>query len=294
VIDGFVLVDKPSGWTSHDVVGKIRRLAGQKKVGHAGTLDPMATGLVIVGLGRCTRLLRFVQDQPKEYVTTAVFGVATDSLDADGAILSREPMEVEPGDVEAVLDRFCGPILQIPPMVSAVRVGGRRLYEMARKGEEIEREARPVTVYDLEIEDFAPGAYPEVTLRVQCGSGTYIRVLADDIARALGGRAHLTALRRTVNGGHTVAAAHSMDELVAAEEAGRFHEMVLSPLEGLPELTRVDVDEETARAAGHGMKFTASSFPDSGSDAFRMVHEGRLIAVYRVDGTVAKAEVVLS
>ena len=189
----FVLVDKAGEWTSHDVVGKCRRILGLKKVGHAGTLDPMATGLLVVGIGRATRLLRFVQGQPKEYVATAQFGIATDTLDADGAILDRTPMDVTESDVNGVLNRFTGDIMQIPPMVSALKIEGRRLYELARKGEEVERPPRPVTVYRIDVEEFVPGPYPEVRLRVVCGTGTYVRTLADDIAKALGGQAHLTA-----------------------------------------------------------------------------------------------------
>ena len=152
---GFILVDKPRGWTSHDVVAKVRgKVRG--KVGHAGTLDPMATGLLVLGLGGATRLLRFVQGADKEYLATALFGVATDSLDADGAILSRTPLPVTSEEVDDVMDRFRGSIMQVPPMVSARKVEGRRLYELAREGKVVEREARPVTIHRLELVDLAP------------------------------------------------------------------------------------------------------------------------------------------
>ena len=187
---GFILVDKPQGWTSHDVVAKIRKHTGGK-VGHAGTLDPMATGLLVLALGKATRLLRFLQSQPKEYVATAVFGVATDSLDADGAILGREPLSVSEADVRAVMARFEGRILQVPPMISARKIEGKRLYSLAREGKVVEREPRPVEIYHLALIELAPGSYPEVTFEVRCGTGTYVRTLADDIARSLGGRAHL-------------------------------------------------------------------------------------------------------
>ncbi|HSG78058.1 MAG TPA: tRNA pseudouridine(55) synthase TruB, partial [Acidimicrobiia bacterium] len=141
---GFVLVDKPAGWTSHDVVAKARRLLQQKKVGHAGTLDPMATGLLVLAAGRATRLLRFVQGAEKVYVGQMLMGVATDTLDADGAVLEREPLPVSAEEIEAAAARFVGPIMQVPPMVSALKVGGRRLYDLAREGVEVERDARPV------------------------------------------------------------------------------------------------------------------------------------------------------
>lgn len=291
---GFVLVDKPGEWTSHDVVGKARRLFGLKKIGHAGTLDPMATGLVVLALGRATRLLRFVQDRPKTYVATAQFGVATDSLDADGAILSREPMAVERPDLEAVIPRFVGDIMQVPPMVSAIRVDGRRLYEMARAGEEVERPPRPVHIERIEIVDFAPGPYPEVTFEVTCGSGTYIRSLADDLASALGGRAHLTALRRTRNGGHRVESAHTIAALEAAADAGALADVVLPPAEGLADLPAVVVDEQVAEGVSHGVQFPAPVLaPESTGGPFRVMWGGRLLAVYRIEGKSAVAEVVL-
>ena len=289
MIDGFVLVDKAGGPTSHDVVAKIRRLAGQKKVGHAGTLDPMATGLVVVGLGRCTRLLRYVQDQPKTYVATARFGIATDSLDADGREVGRAPLPVARGQVEGLLDEFRGRILQIPPMVSALKRDGRRLHELAREGVEVEREPREVDVFELTLIDVGSGDYPEVSFRVRCGSGTYIRSLADDIARSLGGRAHLTALRRTHNGGHSVAAGYALDAL---ERMERFADAVVAPSEGIPEIPVLVVDDETASRVAHGRPFAAPRRVDDGA-AYRVVHDGRLLAVYRTTGTQLKPEVVL-
>ena len=228
ITSGFLLVDKPGGWTSHDVVAKVRNLAGSK-VGHAGTLDPMATGLLVLGLGQSTRLLRFVQSFPKTYEATAFFGVATDSLDADGAILDRTPLPVTEEDLASVIGRFTGKIHQMPPMVSARKVEGRRLYELAREGKVVERETRPVEIYDLEILDIAPSDYPEVQFRVVCSTGTYVRTLADDMARALGGRAHLSALRRTRNGSLHVADASSIETIVAAAADRVLPDLVVTP-----------------------------------------------------------------
>ncbi len=295
---GFLLVDKEGGWTSHDVVAKIRRLAGTKKAGHAGTLDPMATGLVVVGLGPATRLLRFVQDLPKEYLATVAFGVATDTLDADGAILSRDPMPVTGDDIAAVLPRFVGRIMQVPPMVSALRVDGRRLYELAREGKDVDRPPRPVDVHAIEVLDFAPSDYPEATMRVKCGKGTYIRSLADDIARALGGRAHLTALRRTRVGSLDVGSrGHTISELEKATGEDRLSDLILSPADGLGDLPFVEVDPRTAEGVSHGVQFAASLIGATWTDhqVFRVLdHSGGLLAVYRMDGLNAVAEVVLS
>lgn len=290
----FVLVDKAGEWTSHDVVGKARGIFGIKKIGHAGTLDPMATGLVVLGLGRATRLLRFVGDQPKEYVATALFGVATDSLDADGAILDRTPMDITEDDVVGVLDRFTGNIMQIPPMVSAVRIGGKRLYHLARKGEEVERPSRPVTVYRIGLEGFAPGPYPEVTLRVVCGTGTYIRTLADDIARALGGQAHLTALRRVRNGALEVRNAWSIDDLVELAAYDRLDESLLFPGDALDHMARMDATGEMIGAARNGRRLPVGLLRGQVDSVFvRVMGDGQLLGVYRIDGKELVPEVVL-
>ena len=295
-MNGFLLVDKPQGWTSHDVVAKVRGLARTKKVGHAGTLDPMATGLLVIGLGYATRLLRFVQAFPKEYVTTAIFGVATDTLDADGAILTREPMDVSAADVAAVLDRFRGTILQTPPMVSARKVEGRRLYELAREGIIVEREARPVTIYELELTEFAPSDYPEVSLRVVCSTGTYIRTLADDVAAALGGRAHLGALRRVRNGSLDVAGAATMEALEAAADEDVLADRIIAPAEALGDLPAVYVGSELVAAVGHGRRLddTLIDIAPGVTGLVRVVDaDGGLLAVSTVlDGRVVPEVVI--
>jgi tRNA pseudouridine55 synthase len=290
----FLLVDKPSGWTSHDVVAKVRGLLRYKKVGHAGTLDPLATGLLVLGLGRATRLLRFVQGAPKEYVARVQFGVATDSLDADGAVLERTPMPIGAGELLAVFPRFTGAIMQQAPMVSARKVEGRRLYELARQGEEVDRPARPVTIHTLQLEDFAPSDYPEATLRVRCSTGTYVRTLADDLARALGGRAHLTALRRVRNGCLDVADAHTIAAIEAAVAAGDAPRLLMSPVDGLSDLPRVDVDEALARAVANGVPVAGARLYPVAAGYVRIVADGRLAAVYRLEGDKASPEVVLS
>ena len=292
---GFLLVDKPQGWTSHDVVAKIRgRIGG--KVGHAGTLDPMATGLLVLGVGGATRLLRFVQGARKEYLATALFGVATDSLDVDGAIVSREPLPVTEAEVRDAMERFTGEIMQIPPMVSARKVEGRRLYELAREGKVVEREARSVTIDKLELIDLAPSDYPEITFRTVCSTGTYIRTLADDLGRAVGGRAHLTALRRIRNGSIHVKDALSVDEIVAAAVEGDIERLVLNPgsvLEGFPEIR---VDETVALQVRNGREVPSHIVPDEAlTQEFLRISDrnGKLIAMYRDDNGALVPEVVI-
>jgi tRNA pseudouridine55 synthase len=296
VTTGFLLVDKPRGWTSHDIVAKVRNEIGGK-VGHAGTLDPMATGLLVLGVGGATRLLRFVQAADKEYLSTALFGVATDSLDADGAILSREPLPVSPEQVEDVMGRFRGEIMQIPPMVSARKVEGRRLYELAREGKVVEREARPVMIHRLELVDFAPSDYPEVTFRTVCSTGTYVRTLGDDLARALGGRAHLTALRRVRSGELDVSDAVSVEEVVAAAEVGEIERILIKPADALTDLPEIRVDDTMAAAVRNGRELPEILMP-AGVDPDASIRigdrSGDLIAVYRRDRTALRPEVVLS
>jgi tRNA pseudouridine55 synthase len=250
----------------------------------------------VLGLGRATRLLRFVQHLPKAYRAVVAFGVATDSLDADGAVLSRQPMPVGEEEVRRAAARFVGAISQVPPMVSARRVEGRHLYDLAREGKEVEREARTVEIHAFELLDFAPSDYPEGTFRVCCSSGTYVRTLADDLARSLGGRAHLTALRRVRSGSLRVEQAHTMEALEAAAAAGRAADLLLEPAEGLADLPAVRVTTETAAAVCHGVVFPAPllgvSLPAEGPHRV-LDAAGRLLAVYRVEGRAARPEVVV-
>lgn len=289
--EGFLLVDKPGGWTSHDVVAKVRGLAGTKKVGHAGTLDPMATGLLVLGLGRATRLLRFVQEAPKEYVARARFGVGTDSLDADGTETERRAMPVARESVAAALDPFRGDIEQIPPMASAIKIGGQKLYELARRGEEIERPPRPVHIYELELLGFEAGEFPLVEFRVVCSSGTYVRTLGDDIARSLGGPAHLVRLRRTRIGVLHVDSAVAMDELVADRD--RVDTAILSLSEGLADLGRFTVDDDLSRRISHGSVLSPAELPIDQPTAV-LDGDGNLLAVYARRGAEVRPEVVLA
>jgi tRNA pseudouridine55 synthase len=295
--DGFLLVDKERGWTSHDVVAKVRRLVGGK-VGHAGTLDPMATGLLVLGLGRSTRLLRFVQGFEKEYQATALFGVATDSLDADGAIIDRSPLPVDAAQLEVAAERFRGSILQIPPMVSARKVEGRRLYELARDGRVVERDARPVEIYSLVFTDLAPSDYPEVSFDVVCSTGTYVRTLADDLARALGGRAHLTGLRRVRNGALGVDDAMSVDQIEAATSDGTVESLILDPATALSDIPGIEVESSYIPGIRNGAAVPAATLLD-GDDGVtqglvRLLADGVLLAVYQIDGSSATPEVVVA
>jgi tRNA pseudouridine55 synthase len=270
---GLVVVDKEPGWTSHDVVARCRRLFGQRRVGHAGTLDPDATGILLVGLGRVTRTLRYLTALGKQYEAEVVLGTATSTLDASGEIVGTWDMtQVTLADVRGAAVTLTGRIEQIPPMVSAVKVGGRRLHELARAGIEVERTARPVTVDRFEIlpSGQTPGTYPVV---VECSSGTYVRVLAADLGAALGGGAHLQALRRTRVGSFGVEEAHRLDELTEAH--------ILSPVQAMRDMLQVEVDEASARQVSHGLALDKVSLGAHGSGPWAVVDgRGRLLAIY--------------
>lgn len=241
VTTGFVLVDKPRGPTSHDIVDAARRAFGVKRIGHAGTLDPPASGLLVVAVGPATRLLRYVQGLPKTYEVTGVLGVRTTTLDADGEVVSQEAVEVTPQSVREAAVAFVGDIEQKPPAVSAIKVGGERAYKKAARGEVVDIAPRPVTVYSFEILRTSADAFDA---RVVCSAGTYVRSLVADLGDRLGCGAHVRHLRRTAIGDLSVDDACAPGDLAASE---------IRPVEDvLAHLPRVDVDPEDAAAARNG------------------------------------------
>jgi tRNA pseudouridine55 synthase len=277
VVTGLVVVDKEAGWTSHDVVARCRRIFGQRRVGHAGTLDPDATGVLLVGLGRATRLLRFLTALPKTYQAEVVLGTATSTLDASGEIIGTWDMDsVGLAEVRAAAEALTGPIEQVPPMVSAVKVGGRRLHALAREGIEVDRQARPVTVHRFDV---APALEPGVfRVEVSCSSGTYVRVLAADLGSALGGGAHLRNLRRTSIGSFSVEDARLVDELTPA--------VVLSPAQALRDLDQVVVTADIQRHIARGLALDRVPVGVAGDGPWGLVDQGhRLLAVYEATET---------
>ena len=230
-MNGIIILDKPSGFTSFDAVAVLRGLSHQKKIGHTGTLDPMATGVLPILLGRAAKALNFLPDTDKEYVASFRLGERRDTGDITGEVVEQAPAPVALEALEAALPRFRGEILQVPPMYSAVSVGGKRLYELARKGLEVERPARPVTISRLELLSYDPQT-KEGSLQVDCSKGTYIRVLIEDLARAAGSCGTMTALRRTSACGFSQEDAHSLEALKALAAEGRLEEALL-PVEGL-------------------------------------------------------------
>jgi tRNA pseudouridine55 synthase len=275
--DGILLVDKPKGITSHDAVDRVRRALGIKKVGHAGTLDPMASGLLVMGVGRGTRLLRFLSDLDKEYEGSGRLGVETDTLDAEGEVVRTTPVDVAEADLRAAMKALTGDIEQRPPAYSAVQVGGERSYKAARRGEVLDVQPRAVRVDTFELERFE---IPDFDFRVVCSSGTYVRSLVADVGSAVGTGAHLTRLVRARIGGFSVERAMSPDD-------------VGDPLpleESVAHLPRLDLTEEEAVAARHGRVLGP---PDGPGFHAAFDPEDRLVGIYRDCGTKACPEVVI-
>lgn len=282
---GLAVVDKPAGVTSHDVVGMLRRRFGERQVGHAGTLDPDATGVLLVGVGRSTRLLRFLTDLGKTYTGEVVFGTSTDTLDSAGKVTGTFDMTgLVPDRVQAaVTDHLTGYIMQVPPMVSALKIDGKRLHELAREGIEVERQARPVTISRFEV---APSADPLVyAIEVQCSKGTYIRTLADDLGRLCGGGAHLRNLRRTAVGSFTAEESASPDtvELLSLPQAMRDYPQVL-------------VSAEVAALIGNGRVLDRVQVGFAGVGPWAVLGpDGGLLAMYEARGdNDAKPSVVVA
>ena len=281
--DGFAVVDKEPGCTSHDVVARARRLLDTRKVGHAGTLDPDATGVLILGVGRATRLLRYVTALTKTYEATVAFGVATDTCDAAGRVTGTWDMsELTEDRARAAAAAFVGEIQQIPPMVSAVKVGGRRLHELAREGRTVPREPRTVTVGSFEVTGFGSGDRPWATVTIACSSGTYVRTLAADWGAALGGGAHLAALRRTAGGSFTVAEARPLERLE-----------VLAPAAGVRDYATLTVPEAGARAVAQGRRLPATGLQGAGPWAV-LDETGSLVAMCERRGDELQPVVVVA
>ena len=242
--NGILIVDKPAGWTSQDVVSKLRGVLREKRVGHGGTLDPMATGVLPVFVGRATRAVEFFEHADKTYVATLRLGVTTDTQDTTGTVLQTQPINVDEAALRAVLPRFTGVQQQVPPMYSAVKIGGKKLYELARAGKEIERKPREITVFSIELLDFSNDS---TCLRVHCSKGTYIRTLCHDIGAALGCGGCMAALRRVQAGAYSIEEAVTLDEIIAHPAPQALLRPVDSLFADLPRLTLTPAQEKCVR-----------------------------------------------
>lgn len=257
--NGILIVDKPESWTSQDVVSKLRGVFHEKRIGHGGTLDPMATGVLPVFVGRATRGVEFFEHAEKTYCARLKLGFTTDTQDSMGHILEEKPVTCSSDDVERVLKTFVGPIEQIPPMYSAIKIGGKKLYELARAGKEVERKPRPITIFSLEGKEVSPAEW-EIT--VHCSKGTYVRTLCHDIGQALGCGAMMTALRRVKAGDYGIENSYPLAQVIEHEDP----ESLLIPVESLfstyPKLILSPAQEKCVR--------NGASFTYSGSGTFRV------------------------
>jgi tRNA pseudouridine55 synthase len=286
VTSGILLLDKPVGPTSHDAVARVRRAAGLRRVGHAGTLDPLADGLLVLGLGPAARFLEYLVGLDKTYETTVRLGQATTTYDSEGEVTAEHPVSVSAAQLTAALDAFRGPIRQRVPSHSAVKRDGRPLYESARRGEMIDLPQRDVVIHALDLLAFDP---PLVTLRVACSSGTYIRSLAHDLGAALGCGGHVAALRRTAVGVFSVDGAVPLDTLTPESVAAA----LLPPAAAVAHLPRLEVDESGATRLSLGQRLAAPPDALAGNVA-AFGPDGRFLGVVEVDGDVIRPRKMLS
>jgi tRNA pseudouridine55 synthase len=276
--DGILIIDKPAGLTSHDVVQRIRRATQIRQIGHAGTLDPMATGVLVVCLGQATRVSEYLLGHDKAYRATIRLGVETNTYDADGEIVAAREVNVDRAAVERALAQFVGELQQVPPMYSAIKREGQKLYELARRGIEIEREARSVIVYSLELLDYQA---PDVTVEVRCSAGTYIRSIAHDLGAALGTGGHLLELTRTASGPFTIDRAIPLGAFETAAREGQWHTHLCAIDEALSDWPSVVIGEsDRIRALNGAPIFTVNL---SGARCRAHDEQGRLIALLVFD-----------
>ena len=284
-VDGVLLLDKPSGMTSNSALQGARRLFSAAKAGHTGTLDPLATGLLPLCFGEATKFSADLLDADKTYEAQLLFGVTTDTGDAQGAMLLERQVAFGRSDLDAALQRFLGPISQVPPMYSALKRDGRPLYELARQGVEVERAARAVTIHELNLLELSGDS---CRLRVCCSKGTYIRTLAEDIGEVLGCGAHLTALRRTAVGPLSIAEAVSLDQITALAEEPRLG-LLLPPDALLQSLPAVHLDDLATLRFAHGNPVPVPGAANlvATSGKCRVYGDGRLLGVAEIDATGA-------
>lgn len=275
--DGVVAVNKPQGVTSHDVVNRLRRTFSTRRIGHTGTLDPLATGVLVICVGQATRIAEYLTASDKEYIGDALLGVQSDTQDITGDVVPVGPAAgVTPGMVEAALAALTGEIIQVPPMTSARRHDGKRLYELAHRGIEVEREGRPVTIHEAELLAFKPGETASVSVRIRCSTGTYIRTLFHDLGAALGVGGCMSALVRTRAGAFTIGQALTLEELADGDPYGRLRPIA----EALPVWPTISLDDQAEALVRNGMP-TPVSLPDA-DRCLALAPGGTAVALGRV------------
>lgn len=291
---GILPVFKPKGYTSHDVVRYVRRLVGQKRVGHTGTLDPDVEGVLPLCLGQATRLVEYLQDLPKKYQGTLTLGISTDTEDQSGRVLARQPVShLDEAEVSRVFEQMTGEIEQIPPMYSAVRQKGRRLYELARKGQIVERQPRKVQIYQLDLLTIESSTYPQIQFSVCCSKGTYIRTLCVDIGQKLGYPAHMSQLIRTTSGPFHLEDCLTLAELETVAKDDGWNQVLSSLDEGLGHLPSLIVEQSHKHRIWDGWELYSDVKPNRSTLVRVYSEQGEFCALYRLEPTgFAKAEKV--
>ena len=278
-MNGIIIIDKPREWTSNDVVSRLRRVFNTRRIGHGGTLDPMATGVLPVFVGRATRGVEFFEHAEKVYEATLRFGLTTDTEDITGKTITECEVHLTEEDLLAVLPKFRGDILQVPPMYSAIKVNGQKLYDLARKGREVERQPRPITIHELELLEFTGN---EARLRVRCSKGTYIRTLCKDIGEALGCGGCMAALRRVEAGEYTLEGSIPLRQLLDISEAGGDVEHLLRPVDTMfASHRKLSLNEKQARLVKNGNAFAS----DCADGTYRVyAPDGEFLALCKAEG----------
>jgi tRNA pseudouridine55 synthase len=294
-VNGILIIDKPGGITSHDVVARVRRILKTKRVGHTGTLDPFATGVMVILVGRATRLAQYLDKDEKEYEAIVRFGFETDTGDRTGSPKSEAQGQrsLKPDDVESALEHFRGVIEQVPPMYSAKKIDGKKLYELARKGETVERKAVSVTISKLEVTRPLDKASQEMTICVSCSAGTYIRTLAEDIGRKAGVGAHLGELRRTAAGRFTIGQSVTLEQLADLDDASS---MLIPMIEAVAHLSEFKLSADRTAKTLNGMSTRVFEMPFTDGQSIRMIGDnGQLLAIGVFDAAenVVQPKVVL-
>lgn len=267
-LHGYLVIDKPAGWTSHDVVARVRRITGEQKVGHAGTLDPAATGVLPIAIGQATRSLEFLAGSSKTYLAEITYGVRTDSYDSDGVVQTVGPLAgIDPSSLTNALRAITGKQLQVPPMFSAIKVGGRRLYDLARLGTTVERAPRQIEIHEICQVGWEP---PLLTLCIDCSKGTYVRSIAHDLGERAGCGAHLSNLVRLRTGPFTLADAWTIDELTQLDLAEIWESVAVHPDVALHDMPGIVLDGAAATDWRYGRSVPASDLPD----AWARVYDG--------------------
>ncbi len=294
-MEGVVNINKPSGMTSHDVVQHMRRILGEKRIGHTGTLDPLATGVLVLCIGQATRIARYLEAGEKEYEAVMRLGVTTDTLDADGRILETRSHPIpEPGVIVPLMQRFLGTIMQRPPAFSAVKKSGIPSYKLAREGKAEPNKPRPVTIHALELTAYE---YPFMSIRVRCSKGVYIRSLCADIGDALGTGAHVTKLQRTRSGQFNIKNAVAPCELASMVADGKVQRAITTINDALSHVPPVPLAEAEAIRVTHGSKVSCPFEPEAGArNGLVRLYDplGRLLALARLEGGILRPELVFS